>query len=320
MNENIIPRTFRDRVSRQGCYIYLGGAIEPKIRLAPSSIIETLKCERRLPSVFLIGVKKSGTTTLAKYLDLHKQIVLANEVRIPYNESTMEGTVHRYYLMMPLATPRQVVVANYPGYYWLNRVWLFRTLPYLPDVPKILVILRNPAERAISDYRHMELTGKGLTKEKKAHLFQGDVIKSNFEETVLLPNGSINTSLAFIQKGLYVTHLSEFARLIPKEHILILNGNEFAKDPLPILRKAESFLSLETFYQDNHFIYDKKKKFYCAKVSFRPDLTCMGSYKGRKHPTVSREVLKKLEAFYQPYNRRLKDEFGLSSADFEWIY
>lgn len=320
--DHVISRSYDGPISLKGCYVFLNETTEARNRkLAPLKYFYSSRCERRLPSVFLIGVKKSGTTTLAKYLDLHSQIALANYAPIPLtNSSEMADKIRSYILSMPYATPYQVVIANYPGYYWLNRISLFRLFPYLAEEPKILVILRNPVERALSDYTHMYDTGQNISDEKKLHLFQGDVMKPTFEETVLLPNGTINSSLSLIQKGLYAKYLSFFNAAIPRQNILILNGNKFSTSPLIYLKETERFLGLKPFYRDDHFLYNEERGFYCANVPSRSDITCMNKkYKGRKHPTVSGEVLKKLYDFYRPQNRKLMESYHLSTDEFEWI-
>lgn len=287
--EHVIYRAYNGPISLQGCYIYLDKTELRITRLAPSKVLNYSRCEKRLPSAFLIGVKKSGTTTLARYLDLHEQVALANYAPIPLNGSTMDQRVQDYLTTMPYSTPEQVVIANYPGYYWLNRKQLFRLMPYLKVTPKILVILRDPVERAISDYAHMKKTGRELSEEQRLHLFQGDIIKSSFEKTILTPDGEINSSLAFIEKGLYSKYLSIFVQVIPKEHIFILNGNKFAKAPYENLKGTERFLGLRTFFKENHFVWNKQKGFYCASVPSRPDLTCLSNrFKGRKHPLCLR--------------------------------
>ncbi|KAJ8047337.1 Heparan sulfate glucosamine 3-O-sulfotransferase 3A1 [Holothuria leucospilota] len=319
IKENLIPPTYTGEIFQQGCYLYLpiGG---PRIKI-PSSLSDADKCEKRFPSVYIIGVKKSGTTTLGRYLDLHESLVLANNVRfVANNGSTVEQFVQQYLADMPFAMDDQTTVVNYPGYYWTNRKPFFKALPHLPPNPKIIAILRNPAKRALSDYLHMELTRIRNTKlHRHVPPFAGDDIKPTFENTVLLPNGSINASLAFVQQGLYAKHLSAFLEYIPKERILLLSGDEFAKNPLPSLKRVEQFLGLKSFYKDNYFVYNEEKGFFCAEIPTRPDWTCAGKFKGRSHPNVSEEVILKLAEFYKPHNRRLATQFNLSRHSFDWI-
>ncbi|KAJ8047336.1 Heparan sulfate glucosamine 3-O-sulfotransferase 3B1 [Holothuria leucospilota] len=321
INAGLIPSSYVGDIFRQGCYLYLSnGFIKQKD--IPKSSAQILHCKKRLPTAFIIGVKKSGTTTLGRYVDLHENIVVAHNARLYTNRSTytVEQSVHQYYQSMPYSTEDEITVANFPGYYWMNRPSFLQALPYMPENPKIIAILRNPVKRAISDYRHMQDTRESYS-ESRRHIptFLGDDIRSTFEETVLLPNGSINATLNFIQQGMYAKHLSQFVKFIPRKRILLLSGDEFAKNPLLSLRKVEQFLGVKPFYKDDYFVYNKEKGFYCAEIPSRPDWNCMSDLKGRSHPNVSEEVLKKLEEFYKPYNLKLGAQFDLLSSNFEWI-
>ena len=72
--------------------------------------------QRRLPNVILVGVKKSGTRALIKYLDLHPDVVAAkpevNYFRLYYGRGE-----EWYRSQMPPSMPGQVTMEKTPPYY-----------------------------------------------------------------------------------------------------------------------------------------------------------------------------------------------------------
>ena len=92
-----------------------------------------------------------------------------------------------------------------------------------------------------------------------------------------------------------------------KENILLLDGDRFAKDPLPVLQKVETFLELPSFYSEEHFTYNGRKGFPCFKLSKE---TCMGKNKARDHPELSSETLQYLRRILRPS----LEEFNLKTG------
>ena len=41
-----------------------------------------------------------------------------------------------------------------------------------------------------------------------------------------------------------------------KENILVLDGDKFTEDPVPVLQSVETFLDLPAFYSPDHFTYN----------------------------------------------------------------
>ena len=62
--------------------------------------------------------------------------------------------------------------------------------------------------------------------------------------------------------------------------------------------------------------FDQKKGFYCKYTNLENNVTtCMGKAKGRKHPTVPKEEIRKLKTFFRPWNEKWFDDIG---EDFGW--
>ena len=98
-----------------------------------------------------------------------------------------------------------------------------------------------------------------------------------------------------------------------REQIHVVDGDALTKDPLPELRKVESFLGLEHEIIEEQVYFNESRGFYCAKNylgSF-----CLGDGKGRKHPKVDEENVRKLRDYFRPFNREFANVVG---QNFSW--
>jgi [heparan sulfate]-glucosamine 3-sulfotransferase 3 len=75
--------------------------------------------------------------------------------------------------------------------------------------------------------------------------------------------------------------------------MLFVNGEQFRREPSVEMKKMESFLNLEPFIKEEHFVM---KNEVTSKVK------CMSGDKGRKHPSIDASFLNKLKELYRPYN------------------
>src|SRR5215210_4721069 len=110
-----------------------------------------------LPNTFLIGVQKAGTTTLDDWLSQHPQIYCYSSLKdvhlfARFNSITeieeRLGTERPVYDGQPILFQSAV---NYVFYPFL----LESIAKYTPDA-RLMVILRNPVDRAVSSYNYFK--------------------------------------------------------------------------------------------------------------------------------------------------------------------
>ncbi len=165
---------------------------------------------------------------------------------------------------------------------------------------KLIVILRDPIKRLVSEYLHNKDIGQDPIE-----------AKMSLEDLVFKPNSlEINSSYVPVRKGMYAMFLPKWLEVFNRDQLLIIDGDSFAKDPLPWLKTAEIFLNIKPHFKDTHFVYNKARGFYCHKRG------CMQKTKGRTHPTLAADKLKSLEEFYKPFNKKFKQMSGLQ---FDWL-
>ena len=136
----------------------------------------------KLPNFLVVGAMKSGTTSLWRYLRQHPQIYmpklkeprfLASSIFIKLGEEHYK--FHRICKSSPICTfddyielfrdvKEEIAIGEAsPHYLYLYSKTIPTIKNYLGDV-KIVIILRNPADRAFSAYKHNFLINRTETK------------------------------------------------------------------------------------------------------------------------------------------------------------
>src|SRR5256885_15938388 len=110
----------------------------------------------------LAGAQKSGTTALHYFLEKHPNIAMGDQQEMHFfdNEEIFSGSVdyellHKHF---PPVTPSTIAGECTPMYiYWkpaIERIW-----KYNPKI-KLLIILRNPADRAFAHWNMQRFKGR----------------------------------------------------------------------------------------------------------------------------------------------------------------
>ncbi|XP_071512049.1 heparan sulfate glucosamine 3-O-sulfotransferase 5-like [Diadema antillarum] len=296
------------------CYVYHPSFKRP----LPEAFWVVRQCKRRIPRAMVVGYKKCGTGTLSRFLDLHPAVSISHELKFPANDVD-NASISEWVSQMPLSSQFQLPMTENPQFLIGYRRIFLALKPVLPKDAKFLVILRDPVQRAVSDYLH-DLTHSGAptnTSEPFERTFKGDIFRDTFERTVFNPDThELESEKRIIKQSKYIESIRSVLSVYQRKQFHFIDGNAFAEDPFPIMQDIERFLGLPTFYARSHFIRDAERGFFCANVKERPDFRCMQPGKGRPHPSVSEDALKELYDFYRPYNRALAEEIGLH---FPWL-
>ncbi|VDP10807.1 unnamed protein product [Soboliphyme baturini] len=206
-----------------------------------------------------------------------------------------------YESQMPVSSPAQLVIEKTPGYL-VSPDAPARVQTYNPHM-KLLLIVRNPVTRTISDYTQVHYSK--LTKGKPHEPFQVAILDAN---------GRINPTYKPIRNSLYADHLQRWLRYFSLDNLHIVDGDVLIKDPIVELTKVETFLGLEHAISADSFYYNVSKGFYCYRHPVDGPM-CLGSSKGRQHVDVLPNVRQKLRHFFAPYNERF---FRIVNRTFDW--
>uniref|UniRef100_A0A915PPJ4 Vacuolar protein sorting-associated protein 26 n=1 Tax=Setaria digitata TaxID=48799 RepID=A0A915PPJ4_9BILA len=198
---------------------------------------------------------------------------------------------------MPETNITEITVEKTPAYF------VSKTVPgrvhRLNSTIKLIVVVRNPITRAISDYT------QAISKKRRS------ISLPSFEEMALgygssnatgMKNG-VNASWGAIRIGIYHRHIRKWLEHFPLHQIHFVDGERLITNPAAEIRAVERFLTVKPVVRQSNFATDPLKGFPCV---LRKDSTlhCLGKTKGRAHPHVRLEVIRKLENFYAPQNEQ----------------
>ena len=126
-------------------------------------------------------------------------------------------------------------------------------------------------------------------------------------------DGSVRGSSIHVLQSRYIVYLRRYMQYFKREQIHVVDGDALIENPLPELRKIESFLGQKHHFNETNVYFDKSKGFYCVKK--QGNGKCLGANKGRAHPTVDSHVIKKLKKYFCPFNLEFYNAVG---QNFDW--
>lgn len=203
--------------------------------------------------------------------------------------------------LMPRTLEGQITMEKTPSYFVTKEAP--RRISNMSKDTKLIVVVRNPVTRAISDYTQT------LSKSPTIPSFQALVFKN-------VSTGLIDTSWSAVRIGIYAKHLENWLRSFPLSQFLFVSGERLVSDPAGEMGRVQDFLGLKRVVTDKHFYFNETKGFPCLKKpegSSRP--RCLGKSKGRPHPKIDQQVIKRLQEFYRPLNMKF---YQMTGQDFGW--
>ena len=237
------------------------------------------------------------------FLNKHTNVMAAGEeVHFFDREENYSLGLDWYRKRMPYSFPGQITIEKTPAYFHTEEVP--ELLHRMNSSIKLILIVRDPVKRAISDYYQLYL--KSTRRGKYA---------PSFEEKLLRKDGSINTSYDVVQRSVYSKHLKHWLEYFGERQIHIVDGEAFVREnPAKELMKVETFLGLRHQLTEDKFLYNTTKGFYCFGDGV-DEVRCLGDDKGRKHPDIDPAIIRKLRRYYEKYNQRF---YKMVGKDFGW--
>ena len=260
---------------------------------------------RIVPEVFIIGVQKGGTTSLAKYLFDHPQVIQAqrkdiyyfnNDVNYKKGQSWYRAHfAHRLYQRfheLKKGVSNSITIDATPNYFVAPGA-AERLKNTFPDA-KLILMLRNPIERAWSNYRMMVWHGmEKLDFEDAINAEQERIIKAESESRINGAHNFVLQRLAYRKNGCYADFLPEWTSRFKPEQLLILKSEDMFENPAAIYNRAVEFCGIESF---NYMDFDNPNK-------------------GKIEKEIPSAIRFKLKGFYKPYNERL---YSMLNRNFNW--
>jgi len=227
-----------------------------------------------LPNFFIVGAPKAGTTAIYRYLDQHPQIYMspikepcyfASEIRPENFSEEIQPRIRREmrqlreYLQGPMTTKRfsglivertdylrlfqnvrdEKAIGEASVCYLWSEAAPGSISSAIPEA-KIIMILRDPAERAFSQY---------------AHVVSGGQVKMSFREyleaSLRHSGGKFTPVYPFLEFGMYYEQVKRYLDSFSSDRIRIYFYDDYRRNPLTVLRDIFDFLSVDaTFVPD----------------------------------------------------------------------
>ncbi len=256
---------------------------------------------RQLPQSIVIGVRKAGTRALLAFLNLHPDIQTAKkEIHFFDDEDSYQQGLDWYRKKMPYSFPGQITIEKSPAYFIAEQVP--ERIYHMNSSIKLLLVVRDPVERAMSDY--LQITLKQQAKGMETH---------SFESMAMTLSGEVNIEFPPVTRSVYYHYLKNWLDYFPLNQIHIVDGNQLVKNPLSEIQAVEKFLGVEQRISRNNFYFNQSRGFYCIRNETMEK--CLSESKGRSHPPLDPVVEEKLRNYYRPKNKRF---FRMVQREFDW--
>ncbi|MBN1797232.1 MAG: sulfotransferase domain-containing protein [Spirochaetales bacterium] len=255
---------------------------------------------RSLPDFIIIGAQKSGTSSLYSYLFQHPQVLPSFGKEVHFFDGGLNPNIdnfkkgHAWYrahfpLKKKLGSHSKTFEAS--PLYIFNPLTPKRIFDLIPQV-KIIALLRNPTERAISHYFHEKRKGRESLPIMEALQKEEERLHSVLENKDY--KNTIFIRYSYKSRGLYRQQLDRFLTYFPRSQILVLSSEEFFGKPAATLKQVFEFVGVDTGFK----IKDLRPR-------------NVASNKSRVDP----DVYKYLNNFFLPHNQAL---YQLVGNNFSW--
>ncbi len=176
------------------------------------------------PTFIGIGAQKCASTWIYDILSDHPEVALSDLKEVDFFSYRYDHGVQWYERNFSNQYQGQPVVGEISPSYFHEPAVPERVLHHYPDI-KLIVSLRQPVERAVSNHMHEIRTG---------HLVGEDI---TFEK-------GLDNNPMYVEQGLYAKHLQRWLDVFPKENILVLVFEEVIADRVTAAKQIYQFLGI----------------------------------------------------------------------------
>jgi len=253
-----------------------------------------------LPDFYLIGAQKCGTSALYDYLVQHPCIHPCTTKEPRFFDKYYKRGINWYKSCFPSTFQKKIESKIFHRKFLTGEATeRYFEYPHVPEriksiTPnsKFIVLLRNPIDRAYSHYNMRYKSKKEALSFEQAINCEKERTHDEFKKMLNDENYYSKDYFhhSYLERGIYFGKLKRWMQVFPKEQFLIIQSEEFFKDPNNIYNQVLKFLDLP-----NWKLQEYKK--IGAGVYKRPEI----------EPTLK----KKLVDFFKLYNEDLYKFLGI---------
>lgn len=257
---------------------------------------------RPLPDFLVIGAMRSGSTSLYRNLCEHPQVGAAKNKEVHYFDLRHSRGPLWYRSNFPTRAAMRrrsrrlgqpVITGEASPFYLFHPLVPARARAELPDA-KLVAILRDPVERAVSNYQ-MQVR-RGLEDRPMADAMAADVARQEHLPPLDAPDwnqrGTEFRRTAYVGRGRYAEQLDRWFAAFPREQLLVVETASLSRHGDDGFARVVEFLGLEPW---------------------RPD--AFSEHNVASYPPAEADVRAELARYFAPHNARL---FELLGVEFDW--
>lgn len=243
---------------------------------------------RKLPDFLCIGAQKSGSSTLYWWLHQHPQLSMSFDKESKFFDRHYHKGVKWYRHQFPLNSSKKLAGDNTP-YYLFHPLVPERVHELCPDA-KVIMVLRNPIDRAYSQYQ-MECRKGREVHGSFERAIEGELERIDKAKNDLLadPLGYHHTfeNTSYLSRGIYIDQIEHWLQWFERDKLLILENEHFYNSPKESLGEVYDFLGIE----------------HVTPTDWR-------SYNVINYAPMKGSTREELNAFFRPHNERLERFLG----------
>ena len=240
----------------------------------------------KVPNFIIIGCQRCGTTSLYTYLAQHPQILTPIKKEMDFFSWHFDRGIDWYLAHFPPMPPgEQFLTGEASPSYFDSREAPERLYSLFPEA-KLIVLLRNPVDRAISQF--YRLTNLNWEARSLDRVISDEIERLNQNPEYIIGEEPGN----YLARGRYIEFIKNWRTFFPPEQLLILKSEDFYAGAAAIVQQVLEFLDLPEYQLSEY-------------QNANP-----GSYQ-----RVNESVRGRLSDYFRPYNQELEEYLG---RQFDW--
>jgi hypothetical protein len=264
-----------------------------RVRRGTTHALRRLDSARReLPDFLIIGAQKAGTTSLHSYLCEHPSIIAPTTKEIHYFDHAYGRNLGWYRAHFGRRRPGRLSGEATP-YYLFHPAVPKRVAGDLPGC-RLIVLLRNPIDRAYSQHHHESVLGFEDLPFEVAIEQESTRLAGEQERILADPDYSSfsHQHHSYLARGRYAEQLERWLECVERDQVLVMSAEDLFGDPGTVVSQVQDFLDIP-----------------CHRPG---DLTAKNA---RSYAPIPAHLRERLRAEFAPHNERL---YALVGRDFGW--
>lgn len=222
------------------------------------------------PTVFfVVGASKSGTSSINQYLEAHPAVNMVKYKDVACffcNDYGMPITFEEYKEM--LFPQGNYIATGDCCHAYLTDVhsasWIHSEFPNA----KIIIILRNPADRAFSQYHWLVSQGYEFAETfEEALSMENDRFMRNVRKQANLIQ-NLKDAYLYCRTGIYSLQVKRYLEIFPRENILFLKFDDLKNDTAGVVKRIYSFIGVEPYSLPELQVYNERAEPFSIKRQY----------------------------------------------------